>query len=627
VRRALVIALLAAMVAAPAAHAASSPEQQLADKYAPVVGLKKQSKPCSTDGEPYRPVPVETIFGKRDVRLLDDNGDIVKTAPTAADLYRHPGVDMHVDLPGDPLDPGCTYEEWARRMSAGEATTAYAHVVTEPGKPDKLALQYWFYYVFNDWNNKHESDWEMVQLMFDAPDAATALKRRPTEIGYSQHSGAEKADWGDSKLSKRGNHPIVYPGRASHANYFSQSLWLGHGAAEGFGCDDTRTPTTLEQTHVILLPDKPSGADDPFAWLGYQGHWGQKERGPNNGPDGPNMKTQWTKPVTWATDDWRSSSASVPLEKTLGTSTTSFFCGAVAAGSKVYIRFLRNPLFVSAVIAAIVAFAVWLSRRTRWSPARPFPIDEPRTAGEIYRAGFRIYRRYWKLLLGIGLVFVPLSVVAAIVQAALVDFTGFGGLMDVVSEDPVAATILALGIGQLETIVASIVVTAAVAIALQRIGDGEHPDAVDAYRGVTPHGWALAWAWFRVLVVAGLLTASIVGIPFAIIYLVRKTVLTQACVVEDLDADRALRRSSALVRWDGLRVFAIAALVNVTAFLAGPAVGLGFLFLTSSSLGAVNVISSLVYVLVVPYAAVAIALLYYDLRQRKSGAVSLSSPS
>jgi hypothetical protein len=63
-------------------------------------------------------------------------------------------------------------------------------------------------------------------------------------------------------------------------------------------------------------------------------------------------------------------------------------------------------------------------------------------------------------------------------------------------------------------------------------------------------------------------------------------------------------------------VLAIAACVNVTAYLLGPIVGVLFLFLTPSSLSLINVISSLVYVVVMPYVGIAIALLFYDLRRR-----------
>ncbi|HEX3454946.1 MAG TPA: hypothetical protein VHS03_09980, partial [Gaiellaceae bacterium] len=250
------------------------PEQQLADKYAPIVALKKQEKECDSHGEPYRPVPATVVLGRADVRLVDGNGRLIKVAPTAADLWGR-GPDVYLDFPGSPLNPGCRYEKWARAISAGQPTTAYAHVVAQPGKPGKLALQYWLYYVFNDWNNKHEGDWEMIQIMFDASSASEALQRKPTEVGYSQHDGAEKADWDSSKLEKRGTHPIVYPARGSHANFFTPSLWLGHSAQEGFGCDDTRGPANFEQTHAVLMPDDPVAKDSPFAWLAYTGRWGQ----------------------------------------------------------------------------------------------------------------------------------------------------------------------------------------------------------------------------------------------------------------------------------------------------------------------------------------------------------------
>ena len=46
--------------------------------------------------------------------------------------------------------------------------------------------------------------------------------------------------------------------------------------------------------------------------------------------------------------------------------------------------------------------------------------------------------------------------------------------------------------------------------------------------------------------------------------------------------------------------------------------GILVLFLTSSSLEFVNLVSSLVYVFVMPYAGIAIALLFYDLRRRSA---------
>ena len=64
-------------------------------------------------------------------------------------------------------EPGCDYERWARRVTADTQPTTYAHVAQEPAHPERLSLQYWLY-PFNDWNNLHEGDWEMIQLVFAA---------------------------------------------------------------------------------------------------------------------------------------------------------------------------------------------------------------------------------------------------------------------------------------------------------------------------------------------------------------------------------------------------------------------------------------------------------------------------
>ena len=126
-RGALGVASLAALLVPAAALGADRAGQQLAEKYAPVVGLK-QHESCAETGEPYRPVPVETVLGQPDIVLLGPDGTSVKSAPTAADLYGK-GDGYWLDFPGDPLHAGCSYEEWFNRIAAGKATTTYAHIV------------------------------------------------------------------------------------------------------------------------------------------------------------------------------------------------------------------------------------------------------------------------------------------------------------------------------------------------------------------------------------------------------------------------------------------------------------------------------------------------------------------
>ncbi|MCB0968830.1 MAG: hypothetical protein KDB37_18510, partial [Ilumatobacter sp.] len=43
-----------------------TPDQELVDRYAPVVMIKQQDGPCDTDGEPFEPAPVEIVLDNRE---------------------------------------------------------------------------------------------------------------------------------------------------------------------------------------------------------------------------------------------------------------------------------------------------------------------------------------------------------------------------------------------------------------------------------------------------------------------------------------------------------------------------------------------------------------------------------
>lgn len=53
------------------------------------------------------------------------------------------------------------------------------HVATETAHPDKLAVEYWLWCTFNDFTGKHEGDWEMAQVDFNASTAEEALTAGP----------------------------------------------------------------------------------------------------------------------------------------------------------------------------------------------------------------------------------------------------------------------------------------------------------------------------------------------------------------------------------------------------------------------------------------------------------------
>src|SRR5262245_21367241 len=78
-------------------------------------------------------------------------------------------------------------------------------------------LQYWFFYYFNDMLfDRHEGDWEMIQLGLDARNV-------PRWVTYSQHEHGETRAWTEIQTRATGDGgraPVVYPALGSHAAYF-----------------------------------------------------------------------------------------------------------------------------------------------------------------------------------------------------------------------------------------------------------------------------------------------------------------------------------------------------------------------------------------------------------------------
>jgi hypothetical protein len=117
------------------------------------------------------------------------------------------------------------------------------------------------------------------------------------------------------------------------------------------------------------------------------------------------------------------------------------------------------------------------------------------------------------------------------------------------------------------------------------------------------------------LIVVALLATTVIGVLLAIVVLVWHSVTTQACVIERRSTRASLRRSRELVRHNAWRVFAITAGSTGIGLATGPIVGLVVLFASSASLGTIDIVSSAVYAVVMPYVAIVLALLFFDLRQ------------
>ncbi|MGD9571519.1 MAG: hypothetical protein AB7V62_06545 [Thermoleophilia bacterium] len=614
------LALVAALVAARPAAAQDDPArasaaQELADRYAPIVVVKDQEEACDKDGEAYRPVPVKTVLGKPEIRLLDGDGQVIMNGPEVADIAGL-GPETSLDFPGNPRRPKCQFEQDFQRFGADEPDVAYAHIATEALVPGRLALQYWFFWYFDDYVNTHEGDWEFIQLVFNASTPEEALGEQPVEVGYSQHSGGERAAWDDPKLEKEGDRPLVYAAAGSHANFYSSNLYLGRSADEGFGCDSTEGPSTRLPTEARLLSSNPS-PDDPDAWLLFEGRWGEFQPAPYDAPPGPRTKDEWTEPMSWQ-DSLRESSFAVPNAATLGPTATGAFCSTVALGGRIY-TFVSNPWVLMLIVLGVVSTGGLAVRSTAWSPRIPRPLRRVRTSGQVLRAAWGAYRSHLRTMLTMGVVFLPAAAVEIAAQHVVVQYTPAGDLVSVAGNDSLVSVAFALLVAGAGHVLATSLVVGGVAAALDAADAGRPHGPLRALRLMLRRALALLGTiGLATLAVFGL-AFTIIGIPWAIERLGRWAVCLPACAIEGLRPRDALRRSADLTRGHWWRSARVSLLVNGVAAVSGPIVGIALLFLTSLPLGAVNGVSSAVYVATMPFAGAALAMLWGDLIARRRG--------
>ncbi len=234
-------------------------------------------------------------------------------------------------------------KRYAATQSPDERYMYYGRVVREHGY---VALQYWFFYAYNDWRasfhgvNDHEGDWEMV-IVYVAENAAGVIE--PLWLACSEHDyeGDDlRRRWDDPALQRVGEHPLICAGAGSHANYFFpgeympdvpfpftqnlarawlvvRRLWarLGQGdpptrrEESGFRVpfvdyargDGLSIGPGQSRTWQVGVLQATADAPAP-AWVdGFSGLWGHYSGDPlgENAPPGPRFERNGTERVRW----------------------------------------------------------------------------------------------------------------------------------------------------------------------------------------------------------------------------------------------------------------------------------------------------------------------------------------
>lgn len=613
-----------ALAAAPNAVAASSATERLIHAYSPVMFLRQEDPPpCDTDGEQYEPTTVGTVLGNPQATLVHEgpgHGKVVATAPTAGDIAGL-GKNYFINLPGDPLHAGCKYaKDFLALKKAGKAPAiTYAHVVREAGTSE-LVVEYWFFWYFNQWNDLHEGDWEGMQIAFSGGTPQRALQTGPYEIALYQHAGGEKASWDDDKVQKRGTHPIVYPAAGSHATFYDTAVYVQNGQhGSGLGCDNTSEPVSRLTPSPRLVPSVPAPGSR-YQWLTFRGHFGQKEKGlSNNGPTSPYSKPQWRTPITWM-EGIRSTSPKLPGGDVLGPAATGVFCGAVATVSHFLNLQAESP--TGALVLAIIAAAIVLTPivLTRWWPVDISDLRRSRAFGQLVRASRQLYGRGWRAFLPIGLTALPVVGAVEGIQWILKELTGASDVHPAIEVGgfKLDVDITLVGTARLLafTFIASTVVAAVSLIDARR-----KATFVSSYRLSLSRFWRLLGAQllFNVALIALLIT--VIGLPIAVWKYIDWQFNQQEILFEDRAIRDAFRGSTRVVRDHWWRTLLIAGFFELISVAVGPVLGF-FLIFNNFSLTWVNIISSVVFALLVPYVAIGRTLLYLDLRVRHETATA-----
>ena len=231
---------------------------QLARKYAPVLRL--------ASGERYHPLRLEDYLTKTVLRSgSPPTGTLAQTKPT---LFSLPvsSAPTYLDIGGaEPNSQASRYPVIEQQLRLTRPRpTVYFHLAYEPGQ-GRVAIEYWLLYLYNDFYDQHEADWEGVTVVLE--------NGAPLGAAYSQHQGRKWVAW--SGLQKTATHPLVYVARGSHADYPKAgrySIRVCWTTRYGRNCSPSPRVDVADGSGSPLTP----AAYDlqPLAGTGYTGSWG-----------------------------------------------------------------------------------------------------------------------------------------------------------------------------------------------------------------------------------------------------------------------------------------------------------------------------------------------------------------
>jgi hypothetical protein len=171
----------------------------LANQFAPTLRLAA--------AEHYRPLAAQDYVAHATLKAgKPPRGTTLQSHPT---LFTLPtSGSTYLDVRGaEPYLQAAQYRVLEQQLEAAHRPTVYWHLLRQQST-GRIAIEYWFLYLYNDFVDRHEADWEGVTV-FVKDGAAIG-------VTYSQHQGRTWTAW---PAAAPDDHPVVYVAAGSHANY------------------------------------------------------------------------------------------------------------------------------------------------------------------------------------------------------------------------------------------------------------------------------------------------------------------------------------------------------------------------------------------------------------------------
>jgi hypothetical protein len=226
---------------------------------------------------------------------------------------------------GDPSQAWSTYGALLQDDPLARKCVVYGRAGLTNGR---IFLQYWYLYLYNDAVNTHEGDWETVTVELNGG-------QQPVRVAYAGHEGGARRTW--EGITRRGDRPVVFVARGSHAAYL-EHMPIGHKTAHmnfeknlpeplqmfvatlqgvisrffyfggirdytsSLDDPDERSRGMEVSPEVRLMPDSAPLTSPTWWWLNLHCRWGSSRARLSEflGPYPPWTKgTKWTHPLAW----------------------------------------------------------------------------------------------------------------------------------------------------------------------------------------------------------------------------------------------------------------------------------------------------------------------------------------